>query len=71
MAKHKGWIVAPTAAGLLLLAGCQNIPYYDKSLSWFSSSEYDPEVKAIESEIPPPGALEAPAAADDRPRLGA
>ena len=68
MAKRKGWIVAP-AAGLLLLAGCQNIPYYDESLNWFSWSEYDPEVEAIEREIPPPGALEAPAAADNRGAL--
>ena len=68
MAKRKSWIVGP-AAGLLLLAGCQNIPYYDESLNWFSWSEYDPEVKAIESEIPPPGALEAPAPADDRRAL--
>ena len=66
MAKGKGWIVGPAAVGLLLLAGCQNIPYYDESLNWFSWSEYDPEVKAIEAETPPPGALEAPASADDR-----
>jgi hypothetical protein len=65
MAKRKSWIVGP-AAGLLLLAGCQHIPYYDESLNWFSWSEYDPEVKAIESEIPPPGGLEAPAASADR-----
>ena len=65
MAKRRGWAVAP-AVTLLLLAGCENIPYYDESLNWFSWSEYDPEVKAIEGEIPPPGALEAPAAPDDR-----
>jgi hypothetical protein len=64
MAKRKGWMVG--AAALLLLAGCQNIPYYDESLNWFSWSGYDPEVEAIEREIPPPGALEAPAAADNR-----
>jgi hypothetical protein len=66
MAKRNGWVVGPAAVGLLLLAGCQHIPYYDESLNWFSWSEYDPEVKAIDSEIPPPGALEAPAASDDR-----
>jgi hypothetical protein len=66
MGKRKGWIVGPAAVGLLLLAGCQNIPYYDESLGWFSWSEYDPEVKAIEAQTPPPGTLEAPAAADDR-----
>jgi hypothetical protein len=65
MAKRRGWSVAPVAAALLL-AGCEHIPYYDESLNWFSWSEYDPEVKAIETEIPPPGALEAPAAPDDR-----
>jgi hypothetical protein len=65
MAKRRGWIVAPVAAALLL-AACEHIPYYDESLNWFSWSEYDPEVKAIEAEIPPPGALEAPAAPDDR-----
>ena len=66
MAKRKGWIVGPAAVALLLLAGCQNIPYYDESLGWFSWSEYDPEVRAIEAETSPPGALEAPATTDDR-----
>lgn len=66
MAKRKGWIVGPAAVALLLLAGCQNIPYYDESLGWFSWSEYDPEVRAIETETSPPGALEAPATTDDR-----
>jgi hypothetical protein len=65
MAKRRGWIVAPAAAALLL-AGCEHIPYYDESLNWFSWSEYDPEVKAIETEIPPPGALGDPAAPDGR-----
>ena len=51
---------------LLLVAGCQHIPYYDEVLNWFSWSEYDPEVKAIEAEIPPPGSSEAPPAPDDR-----
>lgn len=69
MAKHKGWIVGPTAGALLLVAGCQNIPYYDESLNWFSWSEYDPEVRTIEAEIPPPGALEAPVASRDRTAL--
>ena len=69
MAKRKGWIVGPAAVGLLLLAGCQHIPYYDESLNWFSWSEYDPEVKAIEAETSPPGALEAPPPADDRAAL--
>lgn len=66
MAKRKGWVLGPAAMGLLLLTGCQNIPYYDESLGWFSWSEYDPEVRAIEAEIPPPGALEAPVAPGDR-----
>jgi hypothetical protein len=58
-----GWksIATPAAVGLvLLLAGCQHIPYYDESLGWFSRSEYDPEVKAIEEETSPPGELQAP-----------
>ena len=66
MAKRKGWVVGPMAVGLLLLAGCENIPYYDESLGWFSWSEHDPEVRAIEAETSPPGALEAPAPAGDR-----
>ena len=66
MAKRKSWIVRPMAVGLLLLAGCENIPYYDESLGWFSWSEHDPEVRAIEAETSPPGALEAPAPAGDR-----
>jgi hypothetical protein len=66
MAKRKSWIVGPMAVGLLLLAGCENIPYYDESLGWFSWSEHDPEVRAIEAETSPPGALEAPATAGDR-----
>jgi hypothetical protein len=69
MAKRKGWIVGPAAMALLLLTGCENIPYYDETLNWFSWSEYDPEVEAIEKEIPPPGALEAPAASDERAGL--
>jgi hypothetical protein len=66
MAKRNGWVVGPAAVGLLMLAGCQNIPYYDESLNWFSWSEYDPEVEAIEAQTSPPGALEAPPAADER-----
>ena len=61
--------LGPAAVALVALAGCENIPYYNESLSWFSWSEYDPEVKAIEAEIPPPGALEAPAASGDRAGL--
>jgi len=59
-------MVGAVAATLLLLAGCENIPGYDDTLDWFSWSEYDPEIDAIEAETSPPGALEAPAAADDR-----
>jgi hypothetical protein len=67
MAKRNGWILRPAAMGLLLLAGCQNIPYYDESLNWFSWSDYDPEIETIEAQTSPPGALEeAPAARDDR-----
>jgi hypothetical protein len=66
MGKRKGWIVGPAAVGLLLLAGCQNIPYYDESLNWFSWSEYDPEIKTIEADTSPPGGLEASPPADDR-----
>jgi hypothetical protein len=65
MVKRRGCIVGTAAVGLLLLTGCENIPYYNESLNWFSWSEYDPEVKAIQGEIPPPGGLEAPAAPDD------
>jgi hypothetical protein len=60
MTKLKGWIAAPATVGLLLVAGCENIPYYNDSLNWFSWSRYDPEVKTIEREIPPPGELQAP-----------
>jgi hypothetical protein len=38
----------------LALAACENLPYYDESLDWFSRSRYDPEVKAIEERTPPP-----------------
>jgi hypothetical protein len=64
MAKLRAWVVAPAVAGMALVAGCENIPYYNDSLNWFSWSEYDPEVKAIEADIPPPGELEAPASGD-------
>jgi hypothetical protein len=64
MARRRAWVVGPAAAALLLLAGCENIPGYDDTLDWFSWSEYDPEIDAIEAETAPPGALEAPA--DDR-----
>lgn len=40
--------------GLLAVAACERIPAYDESLGWFSRSEYDPEIKAIERRIPPP-----------------
>lgn len=56
---------------VLLLAGCQNLPYYDETLDWFSWSRYDSEVDAIEKQIPPPGALQAqPAAPGDQATLG-
>jgi hypothetical protein len=38
----------------LALAACENLPYYDESLDFFSRSQYDPEVKAIEERTPPP-----------------
>jgi hypothetical protein len=60
MARGRVRIVGPAAAALLLLAGCEHIPYYDESLNWFSWSDYDPEVRAIEAETAPPGTLEAP-----------
>lgn len=66
MDKRRGRMAGPAAAALLLLAGCENIPGYDDTLDWFSWSEYDPEIDAIEAETPPPGQLEAPAAAGDR-----
>jgi len=53
-------------ASLLLVAACDHIPLYNESLDWFSWSQYDPEVNAIVSEIPPPGEIEAgPAAGHD------
>ena len=66
MGKRWSWIVG-SAAGVLLLTGCQHIPYYDESLNWFSWSEYDPEVRAIESQIPPPGTLAPQGAAPGSP----
>lgn len=49
--------VREVAAALLLVAlaltACENVPYYDDSLNWFSRSRYDPEVKAIEDRTPP------------------
>ena len=60
-------IVGPAIVGLaLLVSGCQNIPLYNDSLNWFSWSEYDPEMKAIEADVPPPGQLEAQPAASDQ-----
>jgi hypothetical protein len=68
MGMAKGSTIAgPAIVGLaLLVSGCQNFPLYDESLNWFSWSEYDPEMKAIEAEVPPPGELEAKPTADDR-----
>jgi hypothetical protein len=60
-------IVGPAIVGLaLLVSGCQNIPLYNDSLNWFSWSEYDPEMKAIEREVPPPGQLQAQPAPGDQ-----
>jgi hypothetical protein len=60
-------IAGPAIVGLaLLISGCQNFPLYNESLNWFSWSEYDPEMKAIEAEVPPPGQLEAKPAAGDQ-----
>ncbi len=69
MSKLKGWIAASATVGLLLVTGCENIPYYNDTLDWFSWSKYDPQVKAIEAEIPPPGELGAPAMAGKQAAL--
>jgi hypothetical protein len=61
MAKGKSLTIGPLAMAPLLLAACQSIPGYNETLDWFSWSEYDPEIRAIEDETSPPGALEAPA----------
>ena len=64
---ERNTIVGPAIVGLaLLVSGCQNFPLYNESLNWFSWSEYDPEMKAIEAEVPPPGQLEAKPTADDQ-----
>lgn len=54
------------ACGLLAVAACENIPVYDESLGWFSRSDYDAEINAIERRIPPPEASPtmAPASGD-------
>ncbi len=48
--------------GLLVLGACENVPYYGESQSWFSRSQYDPEIQAIERKIPPPEQPFSPAA---------
>jgi hypothetical protein len=64
---ERSTIAGPAIVGLaLLVSGCQNFPIYNESLNWFSWSEYDPEMKAIEAEVPPPGQLEAKPAAGDQ-----
>lgn len=66
MLKMTGKTAAGMALGLLVVTGCtqvsDRVPYYNESLSWFSRSDNDPEVRAIEERISPPGQLEAPAA---------
>ena len=66
MLKMTGKTAAGMALGLLVVTGCtqvgDRVPYYNESLSWFSRSEHDPEVRAIEERISPPGQLGAPAA---------
>ncbi len=57
--------------GLLVVTGCtaemaDQVPYYNDSLRWFSSSEYDPEVQAIGERISPPGGLREPVAPVER-----
>ncbi len=62
------------ALALLSLAACQQIPYYNQSLGWFSRSPYDPEAKAIERAIPPPspsGPAATPAAGAAKTALDA
>jgi hypothetical protein len=57
--------------GLLAVAACESIPAYDESLGWFSRSEYDAEIRAIERRVPPPEGLPpAPPASGDAARLG-
>jgi hypothetical protein len=62
------------ALTLLSLGACQQIPYYNESLGWFSRSPYDPEARAIERAIPPPapgGPAGAPAAGAEKAALNA
>jgi hypothetical protein len=47
-------------AAALTLAGCDTL---DRTKNWFSSSDYDPEIEAIEREVPPPEEPLDPAAA--------
>lgn len=44
----------------LVLAGCDTL---DRTKGWFSSSDYDAEIDAIEREVPPPEEPFSPAAA--------
>jgi hypothetical protein len=56
--------------GLLALAACESVPAYDESLGWFSRSDYDPEIKAIERRIPPPEGSAAVAPASGAAAVG-
>ena len=72
MLRTTGKTAAGLALVLLVVTGCtqvgDRVPYYNESLGWFSRSDNDPEVRAIEQRIPPPGQLEAPASpASDAP----
>lgn len=69
MAMLKARIVGPTIGLVLLVTGCENIPYYNDSLDWFSWSKYDPEVNAIVRETAPPGELEAQPMSDAQAAL--
>jgi len=42
------------ALAAVMLAACENLPYYDESLDLFSRSPYDPTIEAIEERTPPP-----------------
>jgi hypothetical protein len=69
MAMLKARIVGPTIGLVLLVTGCENIPYYNDTLDWFSWSKYDPEVNAIVRQTPPPGELEAQPMSDTQAAL--
>ena len=60
---------AATLLVALALAGCEQVPYYDESLGFFSRSRYDPEAKAIEERTPP--AQESPVLAPGGEGAGA